>query len=164
MGTQTGGGGIRAVERARVAKSAAGPASRPAWRFRVAPTAGAVASTAAKVAGAMALVGAVGTAVARSYAQAASGPIDAPVFPHVQILQGVGSCSEREGTTVVAALKTPREGGAPDAFLRRNSVKRAAVDPQGGTRRNFVGVLSSLTEKYASVLKAAIAGLSTDAL
>ena len=158
MGTQTGGGGIRAVERARVAKSAAGPASRPAWRFRVAPTAGAVA-TAAKVAGAMALVGAVGTAVARSYAHAASGPIDAPVFPHVNILHGVGSCSEREGTTV-AALKTPREGGAPDAFLRRNSVKRAAVDPQGGTRGNFVGVLSSLTEKYASVLSAAIAAAS----
>ena len=158
MGTQTGGGGIRAVERARVAKSAAGPASRPAWRFRVAPTAGAVA-TAAKVAGAMALVGAVGTAVARSYAHAASGPIDAPVFPHVNILPGVGSCSEREGTTV-AALQTPREGGAPDAFLRRNSVKRAAVDPQGGTRGNFVGVLSSLTEKYASVLRAAIAAAS----
>ena len=149
MSTQTGGGGIRAVERARLApKSAAGPASRPAWRFR--------AATAATVAGAVGLVAAVGTAVARAYGtHAGSGPIDAPAFPHVDIRRGVGSCSEREGTTV-AVLKTPREGNAPAAFLRRSSRKRMAVDPEGGTLGNFAGVLSRLTGKYEAVLQAAI--------
>lgn len=149
MSTQTGGGGIRAVERARLApKSAAGPASRPAWRFR--------AATAATVAGAVGLVAAVGTAVARAYGtHAGSGPIDAPAFPRVDIRRGVGSCSEREGTTV-AVLKTPREGNAPAAFLRRGSLKRVAVDPKGGTLGNFAGVLSRLTGKYGAVLQAAI--------
>ena len=156
MCTQTGGGGIRAVERARLApKSAAGPASRPAWRFTVAPTA-------ATVAGAVGLVAAVGTAVARAYGtHAGSGPIDAPAFPHVDIRRGVGSCSEREGTTV-AVLKTPREGNAPDAFLRRGSLRRVAVHPQGGTRGNFVGVLSRLTGEYGAVLHAAIDAASGD--
>ena len=149
MSTQTGGGGIRAVERARLApKSAAGPASRPAWSFR--------AATAATVAGGVGLVAAVGTAVARAYGtHAGSGPIDAPAFPHVHILRGVGSCSEREGTTV-AVLKTPREGSAPNAFLRRDSLKRMPVDPEGGTRGNFVRVLSRLTKQYGDVLQAAI--------
>lgn len=161
MSTQTGGGGIRAVERAFLApKGAAGPASRPAWRFRVSPTAGAVA-TAATVAGGVGLVAAVGTAVARAYGtHGGSGPIDAPAFPRVLIRREVGSCSEREGATV-AVLKTPRDG-AHDAHLLRRSLKRPAVDPEGGTRGNFVGVLRDLTKEYVTVLKTAMDAASGD--
>jgi len=156
MSTHPGGGGIRAVERARLApKGAAGPASRPAWRVRVAPTA-------ATVAGAMALAAAVGTAVAGSYGtHAASGPIDAPAFPRVHISRGVGSCSEREGTAV-AVLKTPRDGTIRDAHLPRLNLRRRAVDPEGGTRGNFVGVLRELTGEYVTVLKTAIDAASGD--
>jgi hypothetical protein len=164
MSTPSGGGGIRAVERARLAPTSAAAVSRPAWRFRFAPTAGtaataAAAATAATVAAAVGLVAA--TAVARAYGtHAASGPIGAPAFPHVEILRGVGSCQEGE-VTPVAVLKTPREGKAPD-FLRRKSMTRRAVDPEGGTRGNFLDVLKRVTGEYETVLKAAIAASGHD--